>query len=134
MKRWSLSVVVAAAFLAAWFAGWRFIQPWEAGGALNFLPQVKLPWPLPKVEIGSWGKPSDAHSNSGVYHYDLPSALAGYDIPLVGAHTERGVVCGGAVIIRFKGGGFGNPALIGALVLLVVSGVGLVVSFKPKFG
>lgn len=94
--------------------------------------RVKLPWPLPKVTIGSWGKSSDTHENAGTYHYDFPSVLGGYDIPLSGAHTEPGVICGGKVIVHFKGGGFGNPAVIGAFVLTVISGVMLVISFRPK--
>ena len=67
-----------------------------------------------------------------MYSYDFPSALEGFDIPLTGAHTEPGVVCTGAVIVRFEGGAFGNPALIGTFLLMFVSGVGLVVSFRPK--
>ena len=87
---------------------------------------------LPKIDIGEWGKQSASHSNNGVYRYDFPSALAGFDIPLTGAHTEPGVVCAGAVIVRFEGGALGNPALIGTFLLMFVSGVGLVVSFRPK--
>lgn len=94
--------------------------------------RVKLPWPLPKVTIDSWGKQSDTHSNSGTYHYDFPSVLAGFDIPLTGAHAEPGVACAGAVIVRFKGGGFSNPAVIGTFVLTIISGVALIISFRPK--
>ena len=96
--------------------------------------KVKLPWPLPRVTIGSWGKPSDSHENSGVYHYDFPSVMGGFDIPLYGAHSEPGVVCTGLVTVHFKGGGFGNPALIGTFVLLIISGVGLFIAFRPKVG
>jgi hypothetical protein len=93
---------------------------------------VKLPWPIPDQTLGSWGKPSDAYSNSNVYHYDLPSELEGVDIPVYGSHTERGKTCAGFVIVRLDGGGVSNPAVIGAFVVLVISGVGIWVALKPK--
>jgi len=93
---------------------------------------VKLPWPIPDYTIGSWGKQSDTYSNSGIYHYDLPPELEGIDFPVYGAHAEPGKVCAGFVIVRLEGGGLKNPAVIGSFAVLVISGVGLWVSFKPK--
>ncbi|HTL87081.1 MAG TPA: hypothetical protein VL856_17995 [Acidimicrobiia bacterium] len=94
--------------------------------------RVKLPWPLPKVEIGSWGSNSDRHANAGKYHYDFPKELAGFDIPLTGIHTEKGISCPGAAIVRFSGSGFSNPAVIGTFVLTIISGVALIISFRPR--
>ncbi len=93
---------------------------------------VKLPWPIPDLTIGSWGKQSDTYSNSGVYHYNLPSVLAGIDFPVYGAHAEPGKVCAGFVIVRLEGGGVKNPVVIGAFVIVLISGFGLWVSLKPK--
>jgi hypothetical protein len=93
---------------------------------------VKFPWPIGNVAISSWGKTSDTHTNSGTYHYSVPSVLAGLKIPLTGSHTEPGVACAGAVLLHFKGGGLSNPLAIGTFILTVISGAGLVLSFRPK--
>jgi hypothetical protein len=103
------------------------------GGKRPINGHVKLHLPFITVTLGSWGKTSDTYSNSGTFKYDVPKELAGFDIPLTGVHTEPGVVCTGAVIIRFQGsGGFSNPAVIGTFVLTLISGVGLFIAFKPK--
>lgn len=95
--------------------------------------EVKLKLPFIKLTLGSWGKSSDLHANSGNYKYDVPKELAGFDIPLTGFHKEAGIFCPGAVTIRFKGsGGFSNPAVIGTFVITLISGVGLFISLKPK--
>ena len=70
--------------------------------------------------------------NNGVYHYDFPSVMGGYDIPLTGADTEPNVVCGGAVVVHFSGGGLSNPVVIGLLVLTVISGFGLFIGFGTE--
>jgi hypothetical protein len=93
---------------------------------------VKLPWPIPDYTLGSWGKQSDTYANSGVYHYDLPTVLAGIDFPVYGSHSEPGKSCSGYVIVRLDGGGLKNPVVLGTFAVLVISGVGLWVSFKPK--
>jgi hypothetical protein len=95
--------------------------------------QAKLPPPLPKVTIGKWSDPdSTTRAKSGIYHYSFPNVLGGYEVPLTGVHTEPGITCAGAVVIEFEGGGFSNPAVIGALVLVVVSGIGIFISMRPK--
>ena len=52
-----------------------------AAGTRNISGKVylKLPPPFGKIVIGngSWDGPSSRHANSGVYHYDFPSALIG---------------------------------------------------------
>jgi hypothetical protein len=94
---------------------------------------VRVRLPFIDVSIGSWGSNSDTYSNSGVYHYDFPRELEGFDIPVYGHHVEPGKVCVGAVVVRFEGsGGFSNPAVIGTFVLTIISGVALIISFKPK--
>jgi hypothetical protein len=94
---------------------------------------VKMPPPLGTVRIGAWSKESSRRANDGTYHYDFPSVLAGIDIPVTGSHTEPGVKCSGTVVVRFEGsGGFGNPAVAGTFALTVISGIALIVSFRPK--
>src|SRR5262249_50220649 len=103
------------------------------GGKRAINGDVKLHIPFVTLTLGSWGKTSDTYSKSGTFKYNVPKELAGFDIPLTGVHTEPGVVCTGAVIIRFQGsGGFSNPAVIASFVIMLISGVGLFISLKPK--
>jgi hypothetical protein len=103
------------------------------GGKRAISGNVKLHLPFITLTLGSWGKTSDTYSNSGSFKYNVPKELAGFDIPLTGVHKEPGVVCTGAVIIRFQGsGGLSNPAVIASLVITVISGVGLFIALKPK--
>jgi len=111
---------------------WKGSVPGAGKRAISGSVHVKFPWPIGDINIGSWGKTSDTHQNKGTYKYDLPKELAGFDIPVSGSHTEPGIKCTGTVIVRFKGGGFGNPAVIGTFVLTVISGVSLLISFRPK--
>jgi hypothetical protein len=95
--------------------------------------KIKLPFFDIPIGAGSWGKNSDTYSNSGVYKYDLPSEFEGFDIPVTGHHSEPGKACAGVVIVRLQGnGGFSNPAVIGTFALTIISGVLLIISFKPK--
>lgn len=96
--------------------------------AISGYVDVKLPFT--KVRAGDWESPdSETVENSGSYHYDLPSLLAGIKVPVSGAHTEPGVECSGSVVVQIEG----TSALAWvSLVLTVVSlaGVFLAVSVK----
>jgi len=111
---------------------WKGAVPGAGRRPISGHVQLKLPWPIPAYDLGTWGKSSDTHANSGKYHYDLPSVLAGIDMPVSGSHTEPGIRCAGVVVVRLKGGGISNPAVIGAFAVLVISGIGIWVSLLPK--
>jgi len=112
---------------------WKGSIPGAGTRAIAGHVRLKLPWPLPAQDLGSWGKSSDTYANNGVYHYDLPSELAGIDMALSGSHSEKGkVACSGLVVVRIKGGGISNPGVLGAIAILLISGVGIWVALKPK--
>lgn len=92
--------------------------------------KVKLPGGIGEATIDSWNKPSSTYSNSGDYHYELPSIIEGIPIPLTGFHEEAGVRCDGSVTLTVGDGGFGNPATIPALVLTAISATLLIVSVR----
>jgi hypothetical protein len=98
---------------------------------------LKLPPPFGKMVIGngSWDGPSSRRVNTGVYHYDFPSALIGPKFVLSGEHAERGtVVCTGAVTVTLEGSKSKNPVLIASLVLtfFAILNVGLVMRARPR--
>jgi hypothetical protein len=87
--------------------------------------KVDLPAPLPDQElVGAWDSDSSTYSNSGTYHYELPSVLEGLEIRVYGEHNDAGFSCSGAMTVTVEGGGIGNPATIASLVLMVISIVG----------
>ncbi len=94
--------------------------------------QIKLPPPIGKQTIDDWKDQANKVANSGQYKYTFPSMIAGFDIPVSGFHTEPGITCTGAVIIKIDGGGIKNPAAIAALVLTAISGTLLIVSARPR--
>jgi hypothetical protein len=68
--------------------------------------RVEFPPPVGKVTVGEWGKNGKKvgrPSNSGTYHYSLPSLIAGIKIPVSGEHHEPGIDCVGAVLVTIKG-------------------------------
>ncbi len=69
--------------------------------------QIKFPWPVGNVEIGSWGKngkTTSANSNSGTYRYDFPKAIAGIKVLVHGRDKEpNGVLCKGSVVVQIEG-------------------------------
>jgi hypothetical protein len=95
---------------------------------------LKLPPPFGKVQLaGSWNGPSSSYSNSGVYHYDLPSVLVGPKFVLFGHHAERGtVVCTGSIEIQLSGSPIKNPALLASLVITVFAILNLFLAMRAK--
>jgi len=96
---------------------------------------VELPPPIGKVELGEWGKDGRKVSrsgDSGVYHYDLPSLIAGVKVPLTGEHHEPGINCAGTVVLQVKG----RSPLVWvslALTLVTVLNVALVMRARPRY-
>jgi hypothetical protein len=81
---------------------------------------IKFPPPVGIVTLGEWGKNGKQvgrPGNSGVYHYDLPSLLAGIKVPVTGDHHEPGINCAGTVVVQIKGR---SPLVWVSLVLTVV--------------
>jgi hypothetical protein len=111
---------------------WTGTVPGAGRRAISGHVHLDLPWPIPDYDLGTWGKSSDTHANANVYHYDLPSVLAGIEMPVSGSHKETGVRCAGVVVVRIEGGGIKNPAVIGAFAVLIISGIGIWVSLRPK--
>ena len=95
--------------------------------------RVEFPPPIGEVTVGDWSSDSSTYSNSDVYEYDLPSVIAGFDIPVSGIHRDAGFTCSGTVIVRVEGGGLKNPAALASLAFTFVSlvGVSLAIRVRP---
>jgi hypothetical protein len=95
---------------------------------------IKLPPPFPKLQLaGSWNGPSSSYSNSGTYHYDLPTVLVGPKFTVFGHHAERGtVVCTGSIQVQLSGSPIKNPALIASLVITVFAILNLFLAMRAK--
>jgi hypothetical protein len=67
-----------------------------------------------------------------MYHYDLPSLLAGIKVPVSGEHHEAGIDCAGQVVVQIKG----RSPLVWvslALTLVTVLNLALVMRAKPRY-
>jgi hypothetical protein len=96
--------------------------------------EVELPPPFGSLEIDSWSGTSDSPGNSGVKHYDLPSAVPrGVEFEVTGSHTQGAVSCSGFVKVKVAGGKFG-PLTIGSLVGTVLTGGLFALAGRPKVG
>jgi hypothetical protein len=98
--------------------------------------QVDFPPPIGPVTVGEWGKDGKTSSkpgNTGTYTYDLPSLIAGVEIPVHGTHTEPGIRCSGNITVKIDGT---SPLAWGSLALTFVSitGVFFAMQAKPKPG
>jgi hypothetical protein len=94
--------------------------------------QVGFPPPIGKITVGDWGKDGKESSKSGnsdVYEYDLPSVLAGIDIPVSGSHTEPGINCSGNVVVTIDGT---SPLAIASVVFTVIAVAGLYLSIQAR--
>ena len=97
--------------------------------------RIKFPPPVGTVTLGEWGKNGKQvgrPGNAGVYHYDLPSLIAGIKVPVSGEHHEPGIDCAGAVVVQIKGR---SPLAWVALALTVVTvlNLALVMRAKPRY-
>jgi hypothetical protein len=96
---------------------------------------IKFPPPVGNVNLGEWGKNGKKvgrSANSGVYHYDLSSFLAGIKVPVSGEHHEAGINCAGQVVVQLKGR---SPLVWVSLALTLVTllNVSLVMRARPKY-
>jgi hypothetical protein len=92
---------------------------------------VHFPPPIGDVTVGSWGDQSSKVENADTYVYDVPSVIAGVEIPISGSHTEQGVTCKGSAVVKVRGT---SPVAWASLAFTVVSlvGVGLSITAKPR--
>jgi hypothetical protein len=114
---------------------WRVSVGASGDRAANGEVRIKFPPPVGNVTLGEWGKngkPVGRSANAGVYHYDLPSLLAGIKVPVSGEHHEAGIDCAGAIVVQIKGR---SPLVWVSLALTVVCVLNLVLVMraKPKY-
>lgn len=97
--------------------------------------ELKLPPPLPKVQVTDWGTEStDAISDSGTYDYDLPFIVPrGVTLNLEGEHVDTAGTCAGSMEIEIEGGPFDAPLpTVLSLLGTVGFGAGLFVAGKVR--
>ena len=96
--------------------------------------EVELPPPFGSMSIDSWSGTTDATSNSGVKHYDIPGPVpANVEFEVKGAHTQGSASCNGHVTVKIKGSSV-NAVSIGTLALTALTGIGLVFAGRAKGG
>jgi hypothetical protein len=96
--------------------------------------EVELPPPFGALSIDSWSGTTDATSNSGTKHYDIPGAVpGGVEFSVKGSHTQGGTTCTGSVKVKIKGGSV-NAFSLGSLVGTALTGAGLVLAGRAKVG
>jgi hypothetical protein len=94
---------------------------------------IDLPAPFAPLSIDSWSGTSDSQGNDGVKKYDIPSWVPrNVELNVVGEHTGS-TTCKGHVKIKIKGSAAG-PFSIASLIATALTGVGLVLSGRPKIG
>ncbi len=115
----------------SWVGAVNGVTPPPEGREISGVVAVDFPFPVPNITAGDWfDEDATGTSSRGTYTYDLPSILAGYDIVVVGSHSESGSVwCSGSVTLHFEGT---SPLLYGAIVLTVVSIVGVGVAMRAR--
>ena len=93
---------------------------------------VGFPPPIGDVVVGEWGKDGEKSSksaNSDVYEYDLPSVIAGIEIPVSGTHQEPGIQCSGTVVVTIDGT---SPLAWASMAFTVISVAGLYLSIRAR--
>jgi hypothetical protein len=93
---------------------------------------VAFPPPIGDQTVGEWGKDGEKSSkpgNNGTYVYDLPSVIAGIDIPVSGFHDEPGIHCSGTVVVTIEGT---SPLVWGSMAFTVISIAGLYLSIRAR--
>jgi hypothetical protein len=94
--------------------------------------EVELPPPFGTLSIDSWSGTTDATSNSGTKHYDIPGAVpANVEFRVKGSHTQGSFKCTGSVKLKIKGSAL-TPYSVGSLVGTAATGAGLVVAGRAK--
>lgn len=93
--------------------------------------RVAFPPPIGDVVVGDWDGESTKPGNNGTYTYDLPSVIAGIEIPVSGSHTEPGISCSGAVVVTVDGT---SPLAWASVALTLISIVGVFLSMQVVKG
>ncbi|HTD49917.1 MAG TPA: hypothetical protein VK771_04915 [Acidimicrobiia bacterium] len=95
--------------------------------------QVKFPWPVGDIEIGHWGKngkETGSNANTGTYHYDFPTLIAGIKVLVHGRDQEpSGVLCKGAVVVQIEGT---SPFAWASLALTIVMVLNLSLTIRAR--
>jgi hypothetical protein len=87
------------------------------------------------VPIDDWDGPSVLYGNSGEYEYEVPDFLVNVKLKLQGDHSESGSqVCSGSVYLQVEGDTLSNPLTIAFLVLLLLTGAGMLYAGTVKKG
>jgi hypothetical protein len=94
--------------------------------------KVKLPFPIGQVTVGDWSDSGTLVESTGTYEYDLPSLVAGFEVPVTAKHWEGNrtfagaATCEGDVTVKLAGT---NPLgfITGGLTLISIAGVYLAV-------
>jgi len=96
--------------------------------------EVELPPPFAPLKIDDWSGTSDSPGNTGVKHYDLPSAVPrGVEFEVTGSHTQGAVSCSGFVKVKVDGGKLG-PLTIASLVGTLGTGALFALAGRAKVG
>ena len=111
---------------------WKASVPGQGRRSISGSVDVGFPPPIGKITVGEWASDSKTYSNSDTYSYDLPSVVAGFDIPVTGTHHDQGFTCSGSVIVRVEGGGLKNPAALASLAFTVISAAGVSLALRVK--
>jgi hypothetical protein len=92
--------------------------------------EVVVDFPFGSVTVGDWNNPaSETYANSGRKSWDLPSWLAGVEIPVHGSHHERSIDCVGNGVVKIDGT---SPALFVSIGLGLLSLVGIVFALRAR--
>jgi len=111
---------------------WKASVPGRGRRSISGSIDVSFPPPIGKITVGEWSSESKTYSNADTYSYDLPSVVAGFDIPVTGTHHDKGFTCSGSVIVRVEGGGLKNPAALASLGFTVISAAGVSIALLVK--
>ncbi|HEX4821154.1 MAG TPA: hypothetical protein VFV00_13210 [Acidimicrobiales bacterium] len=96
--------------------------------------EVELPPPFGSMSIDSWSGTTDATSNSGVKHYDIPGAVpANVEFTVKGSHSQGTASCSGHVTAKIKGSSV-NAFSVGSVALTLLTGLGLLFAGRAKGG
>jgi hypothetical protein len=129
-------VVIPQEDTVAWEGGVGGATPGQTGPERDINGNVTVDVAgITTVPIDDWDGPSELYGNSGDYDYEVPDFLVNVKMKLQGEHSEAGAkVCSGSVYVQVEGGTFSNPLAIAFLVLMVLSGAGIVFGATVKKG
>jgi len=96
--------------------------------------ELQLPPPFGSLSIDSWSGKTDATSNSGTKHYDIPGAVPAHvEFEVKGVHAQGSFSCSGSVKLKIDGSSV-NAFSIGSLIGTGLTGAGLAFAGRAKAG